>query len=162
LFHKCSRSNAPICLVHVPYGFPTRHISHSVPVAPCATHLRLAPRAQHVQPLKVPVCKPVHVQHLAVACSDGTGLLGLALALRARADIEVCAVEENAAALQGGSADGMARSWPRPPLANKQIRLKDPDARMVGEGPRAFTHQGRPWVLPVVRRPLLPPAERTT
>ena len=52
--------------------------------------------------------------------------------------------------------------WSRPPLANKQIRLKDPDARMVGEGPRAFTHQGRPWVLPVVRRPLLPPAERTT
>ena len=76
-----------------------------------ATHLRLAPRAQHVQPLKVPVCKPVHVKHLAVACSDGMGLLGLALALRARADIEVCAVEENAAARQGGSADGMARSW---------------------------------------------------
>ena len=100
-----------ICLVHVSCGFPTRHISHSVPVAPCATHLRLAPRAQHVQPLKVPVCKPVHVKHLAVACSDGMGLLGLALALRARADIEVCAVEENAAARQGGSADGMARSW---------------------------------------------------
>ena len=59
----------------MPCGFPTRHISHSVPVAPCATHLRLA---QHVQPLKVPVCKPVHVEYLAVACSDG--MLGLALA----------------------------------------------------------------------------------
>lgn len=51
--------------------------------------------------------------------------------------------------------------WSRPPMANKQIRLKDPDARMVGEDPRAFTHQGRPWVLPVMHRPLLPPAERT-
>ena len=106
-----SRSNAPICLVHVPCWFTTRHISHSVPVAPCATHLRLAPRAQHVQPLMLHVCKPVHVQCLAVACSDGMGLLGLALALSARADIEVCAVEENAPARQGGSADGMARSW---------------------------------------------------
>ena len=71
----------------------------------------VAPRAQHVQPLKVPVCKPVHVEYLAIACSDGVGLLGLALALRARADIEVCAVDEDAASGQRGSADGMVRSW---------------------------------------------------
>ena len=49
-------------------------------------------------------------KYLAVACSDGM-LLGLALALRTRADIEVWAVEENAALRQGSSADGMARSW---------------------------------------------------
>ena len=57
------------------------------------------------------MCKPVHVKHLAVACSDGMGLLGLALALRARADIEVCAADEDAASQQGSSTDGQARSW---------------------------------------------------
>ena len=130
----------------MPCGFPTRHISHSVPVAPCATHLRLAPRAQHVQPLKVPVCKPVHVKYLALACSDGMGLLGLALALRARADIEVCAVEENAAARQGGSADGMARSWrpagaPDAPWASPWRRM---DAQVVG----AYERGSRPALDP--------------
>ena len=45
------------------------------------------------------MCKSVHVEYLAIACSDGVGLLGLALALRARADIEVCAVDEDAASV---------------------------------------------------------------
>ena len=106
-----SRSNAPTRPVCSPSGYPTRQISHSAPVAPCTAHLCPTPCAQHVQPLNVPVREPVHVQYWAVAWSDRVGLLGLALALRARSDIEVCAVEENAPARQGGSADGMARSW---------------------------------------------------
>ena len=81
------------------------------PVAPCTAHLCPTPCAQHVQPLNVPVREPVHVQYWAVAWSDRVGLLGLALALRARADIEVCAVGEDAASRQGSSTDGQARSW---------------------------------------------------
>ena len=59
----------------------------------------------------MPVREPVHVQYWAVAWSDRVGLLGLALALRARADIEVCAADEDAASQQGSSTDGQARSW---------------------------------------------------
>ncbi len=106
-----SRSNAPTRPVCSPSGYPTRQISHSAPVAPCTAHLCPTPCAQHVQPLNVPVREPVHVQYWAVAWSDRVGLLGLALALRARADIEVCAVGEDAASRQGSSTDGQARSW---------------------------------------------------
>ena len=106
-----SRSNAPTRPVCSPSGFSIRQISHSAPVAPCTAHLCPTPCAQHVQPLNVPVREPVHVQYWAVAWSDRVGLLGLALALRARADIEVCAVGEDAASRQGSSTDGQARSW---------------------------------------------------
>ena len=106
-----SRSNAPTRPVCSPSGFGIRQISHSAPVAPCTAHLCPTPCAQHVQPLNVPVREPVHVQYWAVAWSDRVGLLGLALALRARADIEVCAVGEDAASRQGSSTDGQARSW---------------------------------------------------
>ena len=106
-----SRSNAPTRPVCSPSGYPTRQISHSAPVAPCTAHLCPTPCAQHVQPLNVPVREPVHVQYWAVAWSDRVGLLGLALALRARADIEVCAAGEDAASQQGSSTDGQARSW---------------------------------------------------
>ena len=106
-----SRSNAPTRPVCSPSGYLTRQISHSAPVAPCTAHLCPTPCAQHVQPLNVPVREPVHVQYWAVAWSDRVGLLGLALALRARADIEVCAVGEDAASRQGSSTDGQARSW---------------------------------------------------
>ena len=82
-----SRSNAPTRPVCSPSGYLTRQIAHSAPVAPCTAHLCPTPCAQHVQPLNVPVREPVHVQYWAVAWSDRVGLLGLALALRARADI---------------------------------------------------------------------------
>ena len=106
-----SRSNAPTRPVCSPSGFSIRQISHSAPVAPCTAHLCPTPCAQHVQPLNVPVREPVHVQYWAVAWSDRVGLFGLALALRARADIEVCAADEDAASQQGSSTHGQARSW---------------------------------------------------
>ena len=113
-----SRSNAPFRLVCPPWGFTTRHISDSVPVAPCGDHLCPTPCANPVQPLDVPVREPLHIGYRASVWADWLGLFAHALALRAQADIEVCAAGEDAAAQQGSSTDGVARSW----LARRRSR----------------------------------------
>ena len=106
-----SRSSATIRLAHVPCCFTTRHIFDSVPVAPCHGHLCPTPGANPVQPLDVPVREPLHIGYRASVWADWLGLFAHALALRAQADIEVCAAGEDAAAQQGSSTDGVARSW---------------------------------------------------
>ena len=53
----------------------------------------------------MPAREPLHVGYWASAWADRVGLLARAPALRARADIEVCAAAEDAASQQGSSAE---------------------------------------------------------
>ena len=59
----------------------------------------------------VPVCTPLHVGYWGGGRANWVDLFAHALALCARADIDVCAAGACAASWQGCSTDDVARSW---------------------------------------------------
>ena len=103
----------PACLWVVPRYVPawvaagsmaaTRNLMAAAASANCAVLVRHA--------CDVPVRASLHVGYRAGGWVDREDLFAHAIALRARADIEVCAADEDAASRQGSSTDGQARSW---------------------------------------------------
>ena len=103
----------PACLWVVPRYVPawvaagsiaaTRNLMAAAASANCAVLVRHA--------CDVPVRASLHVGYWAGGWADREDLFAHAMALRARADIEVCAADEDAASRQGSSTDGQARSW---------------------------------------------------
>ena len=103
----------PACLWVVPRYVPawvaagsiaaTRNLMAAAASANCAVLVRHA--------CDVPVRASLHVGYWAGGWVDREDLFAHAIALRARADIEVCAADEDAASRQGSSTDGQARSW---------------------------------------------------
>ena len=81
----------------------TRNLMAAAASANCAVLVRHA--------CDVPVRASLHVGYWAGGWADREDLFAHAIALRARADIEVCAADEDAASRQGSSTDGQARSW---------------------------------------------------